>query len=86
MRYLQTLGYRTMRAPASLGVWDVIAWRADLPGLTAVQVKANKPPGPAERARMAADVLPWGSTRLIVVWKDYARVPIITELEVPSNA
>lgn len=80
MQRLESVGYTTMRAPASLGVWDVIAWRGDAPGLRAIQVKCNRPPGPAEREAMELADLPQDSMREYWVWKDYAREPVIVTL------
>lgn len=78
MRRLESVGYTTMRAPASLGVWDVLAWRPDVPGIRAIQVKCNRAPGPLEREHMELAPLPPDSTREYWVWHDYAREPVIT--------
>ena len=80
MRLLEAVGYTTMRAPASLGVWDVGAWRTNVPGVRAIQVKCNRAPGPAEREAMELAPLPPDSTREYWVWKDYAREPVIVTL------
>lgn len=65
---LEKEGYAVTKAGGSLGVWDVIALGpADN---KVVQVKSNKPPGPAERQRMLDFKVAPDTTKWLVVIKD----------------
>ena len=75
---LEAEGYRVTRAAASKGAFDLIGIQAS--GIVLVQVKSNRPPSPAERAELAAFPCPVGVRRMIHVWRDNARAPIVTDL------
>lgn len=66
-------GYTVVRAAGSKGAFDLIAWSRTLALL--VQVKAGRPPGPAERARILAVPVPGNFRRVGCVWRTRARDP-----------
>lgn len=74
----EAAGYAVCRAAASLGVWDLIGVSAT--DVVLVQVKSNRPPAPAERETLAAFPCPANCKRVVHVWKDRARVPVVTVL------
>jgi len=76
--YYADRGYLGTKAGGSLGAFDLIVMNTE--EILLIQVKANRPPGPAERAEMLRFPAPPNTKKLIVVWKDYAREPIIKEL------
>ena len=78
MRLLEASGYSVTRAAASLGVWDLVGISAT--GFCVVQVKSNRPSSPAERETLASFQCPPDCWRLIHVWKDRARAPVVTVL------
>lgn len=70
---LESLGYRVTRAAGSLGVWDLIGI-GDL-DIVLVQVKCNRPAGPAERKAMQEFKAPHNALKLQHVWYDRVRKP-----------
>lgn len=70
---LEAAGYRCTRAAGSLGVWDVIAIRAD--GVRLIQVKAGARChlAPADRALLLDAPAPAGVTREL--WRFFDRRP-----------
>ncbi len=77
---LEAAGWTVVRAGGSFGAFDLVAFSRS--GLRLVQVKCNRPPRPAERARLAAfDNLPRGTSRELWVFSDRVREP---EIEVVS--
>lgn len=78
IQMLEAAGYRCTRAAASLGDWDIIGIGST--DIVLVQVKANSPPRPAERETLKLFPAPPNARKLIHVWKDRVRFPIVTEL------
>ena len=77
-RLLETAGYAVTRAAASLGAWDLIGVSGT--DFVLVQVKSNRPPPPAEREALAGFPCPANCKRLVHVWRDRRRWPVVTEL------
>ena len=75
---LEAAGYAVCRAAASLGVWDLIGVSAT--DVVLVQVKSNRPPAPAERETLTLFQAPPNCRKLIHVWHDRQRVPVVTVL------
>ena len=75
---LESDGYAVTRAAGSLGLWDLVG--IGPAGTVVVQVKTNRPPSPAERSALAAFECPSNCRRLVHVWKDRARAPVVTEV------
>jgi Holliday junction resolvase len=75
---LEASGYAVTRAAGSLGAWDLIGIGPT--DLVLVQVKSNRAPSPAEREGLARFPCPVNCKRLIHVWFDRQRVPVVTEL------
>lgn len=82
-KYYADLGYLGTKAGGSLGAFDLVLMNSE--EILLIQVKSNRPPGPAEREAMRSFPAPPNAKKLIVVWKDYARDPIIKELTSDSN-
>lgn len=74
---LRLYGFHVVKAGGSLGVFDLIAFNAV--EIKFIQVKSNRPAGPAERESMIAmrHELPPNSSIELWVWQDRARNPII---------
>jgi hypothetical protein len=71
--HLEAEGYRVTRSGGSLGAWDLIAISPS--AVLLVQCKSNRPPGRAERLRLAAFPCPPGVSKVIHLWRDWARTP-----------
>ena len=70
---LESSGYTVIRAGASLGLFDLVAFgRSDI---ALVQVKSNRGPGAAELARLAAFDKDRKSTRLNSSHRSLSRMP-----------
>ena len=78
MRLLEAAGYSVTKSGASLGLWDLVAVSAT--DFILVQVKSNRQPPPAEREQLEEFRCPPNCRKLIHVWKDYARQPLVKEL------
>lgn len=78
MRLLEAAGYSCTRAAAPLGAWDIVAIGSQ--DIVLVQVKSNRPPCPAEMETLENFPCPANCRRLVHVWKDRARLPIVKEL------
>lgn len=80
-RLLEATGHEVVRAGASLGVWDLLAWQPN-GHLRAIQVKGGQHPyaAPAEVEAMKLAALPAAATRELWRWTDYARAPEIEVL------
>ena len=78
MRLLEAAGYSVTKSGASLGLWDLVAVSAT--DFVLVQVKSNRQPAPAEREQLQDFRCPPNCRKLVHVWKDYARRPIVKEL------
>ena len=78
MRLLESVGYRCTRSAASLGEWDVIGvGRTDF---VLVQCKSNRPPGTLERRELEEFPAPPNTKKLLHIWHDRAREPVVVEL------
>ena len=75
---LEASGYRCIKSGGSLGDWDVVAIGPR--GVILVQVKSNRPVGGLELLALRESCAWPHVTRLIHVWKDYSRTPVVTEL------
>ncbi len=75
---LESLGYTVIRAAASKGDWDLVAYSAT--DWLLVQVKAGRPPGPGERQALADSPRPPACRRLLHVWKPRQRLPDVQEV------
>lgn len=73
---LESSGYTVIRAGASVGLFDLVAFGRN--GIALVQVKSNRGPGAAERARLAAfDNLPFGASKQVWTFRDRCTDPQI---------
>lgn len=77
-RLLEAAGYCVTKSAASLGLWDLVA--VGPTDFALVQVKSNRPPSPAEREALALFPCPSNCKKLLHVWRDRRRWPIVTEL------
>ena len=78
MKLLESAGYSVTKSGASLGLWDLVAVSAT--DFILVQVKSNHPPRPAEREQLQEFRCPPNCRKLLHIWKDYAREPLVKEL------
>lgn len=78
MRVLEAAGYETSRSAASLGCWDIVGFSAR--SVVLVQVKTNRDATPADREQFALYPCPPGTLKLIHIWHDRARYPIVRYL------
>ena len=78
MALLEAAGYRCVRSGGSLGEWDVVGISSL--DVVLVQVKSNRNPGTLELAALRESCAWPHVRRLVHVWKDHARSPIVTEL------
>ena len=77
-RLLEAAGYSVTKSGASLGLWDLVAISAT--DFVLVQVKSNRQPPPAEREQLQEFRCPSNCRKLIHIWKDYARQPLVKEV------
>lgn len=78
IRWLEGQGYSCTKSGGSLGIWDVVATHPErAPRL--IQAKSNRKPGKDEMQRMIA-FRAFGCRKELVVWKDYAREPVVVIL------
>jgi Holliday junction resolvase len=78
-RLLEAAGYTVVRAGASLGLFDLVAFGRR--GLVLVQVKSNRGPGRAERRQLQRfDNLPRGASKELWVFRDHCAEPKIEVL------
>lgn len=75
---LETAGYACTRAAGSLGAWDVIGIGST--DFVLVQVKSNRNAPPHEREVLQNFVCPPNCRKLIHIWPDFARRPIVKVL------
>ena len=75
---LEAAGYAVTRAAGSLGAWNLVGVSAT--DVVLVQVKSNRAPAPAEREGLKLFPCPANCKRLIHVWRDRDRRPVVTEL------
>lgn len=78
IRWLEKKGYRCIRSAASLGPFDIVAFRKK--DCLLVQVKTNRTAPPAERRAMAEWDVPRSCYKYIFIWRDYARAPEVREV------
>lgn len=77
-RLLEAAGYAVVRAAGSLGTWDLVGLSPA--GVALVQVKANRPPSPADLEGLRDFPAPPNTVKLVHVWRDRQRAPDIREL------
>jgi Holliday junction resolvase len=75
---LEAAGYACTRAAGSLGAWDIIGIGST--DVVLVQVKSNRNAPPAEREILKEFICPPNCKKLIHIWPDFARRPIVKEL------
>jgi len=78
MQLLEASGYACTRAAASLGAFDIIGISAN--DVVAVQVKSNRWPEGDEMETLRGFRVPANCRKLIHVWKDWQRLPMVKEL------
>lgn len=78
IRLLESLGYECMRSAASLGTFDVIGISKS--DVVLVQVKSNKLPSAIETETIKLFACPFNCRKVIHVWLDRKRLPIVKEL------
>lgn len=79
-RMLESQDWTVIRAGASLGLFDLVAFSRA--GLRLVQVKTNRKPGRAESERLAAfDNLPRSTTREVWLFRDRHHEPEIEVIQ-----
>ena len=78
IRLLEAAGYLCTRAAASLGCWDIVGIGSV--DLVLCQVKSNRDACPAERETMRNFPAPPNARKLIHIWKDRQRMPLVKEL------
>jgi len=78
MVVLEKSGYRCTRSAASLGCWDIVGvGKSDF---VLVQVKSNRPPPTLEMEELREFVCPSNTKKLIHVWIDRKRMPLVKEI------
>lgn len=75
VKYYEALGYRCTKSGGSLGTFDIIALGTHDTYL--IQVKSNKRPGKKEMKAMEDFTCPPFTHKVLVIWKDYVKEPII---------
>ncbi len=78
MRLLEAVGYACFRMAASKGVFDVIAVSPS--DVLLVQVKSNRMPSAFEMETIKNFACPTNARKLIHVWQDRKRLPIVKEV------
>lgn len=78
IRLLESLGYECFRMAGSLGRFDVIGISAS--DVLLVQVKSNRLPGSVEIEAIKELLTPLNCRKLIHVWQDRKRLPIVKEI------
>ncbi len=78
MRLLEAAGYRTTRAAASLGAFDIIGISAT--DVVLVQVKSNRWPCAAEMEGLRLFPVPSNARKLVHVWRDRKAQPEVREV------
>ena len=75
-RLLEERGFTVVRAGASLGPFDLVAFSRD--GLVLAQIKTNRGPGRAEKEGLRAfHNLPHGARKEVWIFRDRCRDPQI---------
>lgn len=78
MRLLETVGYECFRMAASKGAFDVIA--VSVSDVLLIQVKSNRMPSAFEMETIKAFECPANARKLVHVWQDRKRLPIVCEV------
>ncbi len=78
MRLLESLGYECIRSAASLSAFDVIGISKS--DVVLVQVKSNRLPSAVETENIKLFVCPPNCRKVIHVWQDRKRLPIVKEI------
>ena len=76
---LRAAGYFVIKAGASLGEWDLVAFNSQ--GLRLIHVKSNRWPGSVEMEQMREFKAPDYATKEVWRFNDGHREPTIKELE-----
>jgi hypothetical protein len=76
IRILENAGYACTRAAASLGRFDIVGVSST--DVVLVQVKTNGNPRPAEREALQLFQAPVNCRKLLHVWHDHKRTPVVT--------
>ncbi len=78
-KLLEAAGFTVIRAGASLGLFDLVAFNRVL--LLVVQVKVNRGPSPAERARISSfENVPRCARKELWLYRDRKREPEVEVL------
>ena len=75
---LEAAGYVVFRSAASKGAFDLIA--VGPTDFALVQCKTNRGPSPAEREALQLFPCPPNCKRILHVWHDRQRAPVVTVL------
>lgn len=78
IKLLESLGYSCFRMAGSLGEFDVIGISAT--DFVCVQVKSNRMPGTVELETIKNFNAPRNCRKLIHVWQDRKRLPVVKEI------
>ncbi len=78
MCLLEAVGYECFRMAASKGAFDVIAVSAS--DVLLVQVKSNRMPSAFEMETIKDFTCPTNARKLVHVWQDRKRLPIVKEV------
>ncbi|MBA4121337.1 MAG: hypothetical protein H0X72_02590 [Acidobacteria bacterium] len=78
MRLLESVGYECFRMAASKGAFDVIAVSPS--DVLLIQVKSNRFPSSLEMETIKAFECPINARKLIHVWQDRKRLPVVKEV------
>ncbi|MGI8468970.1 MAG: hypothetical protein ACR2N3_11030 [Pyrinomonadaceae bacterium] len=78
MRLLESIGYECFRMAASKGAFDVIA--VSVSDVLLIQVKSNRLPSQFEMETIRAFACPANARKLVHVWQDRKRLPIVKEV------
>jgi Holliday junction resolvase len=75
--WLKTYGFKSCKAGASLGTWDLISVNKD--AVLLVQVKSNRWPRSKEMVEMQEFDAPWGAHKLVVRYDDGVKAPKVKQ-------
>jgi hypothetical protein len=78
MDFYEAQGYYTIKSSASKGIWDFIAYSKS--DWIVCQVKSNRGPGALEMAVMREEMVPLGTKKVLHIWIDRKKLPIVEEL------
>ncbi len=78
MKILESAGYCCVKAGASLGIFDILGLSST--DMVCVQVKSNRGPGSVELETLKNFKVPPNCRKLLHIWIDRSREPIVKEL------